>query len=74
MRITLGDLLDLFDYERTSGMIIQVCDNGGDWDDYDEVCIRSPLLHPFEKCKVKEVEAIDKDILRVDIDWSDADE
>ena len=72
MRITLGELLDLFDYERTSGMIIQICDDGGDWNDYDEVSTKSSLLHPFERCKVKEASVVDAGVIRVDIDWSDA--
>ena len=72
MRITLGELLDLFDYERTSGMLIQICDEVGDWDAYDELSIGSQLLYPLEQCKVLEVGAIEKDILRVNIDWSDA--
>ena len=68
--ITLGDLIDLIDYNRDSkNQMIQICCAGGDWDEYDTVSISSSLLEPLEECLVKEIGAEGVNIIRVDIEW-----
>lgn len=69
--MTLNELLDVIDYNRElSTQKIQLCRPNADWDDYDEVAISSALLCPFGNAKVKEIGAIEADVIRVDIDWA----
>lgn len=69
--MTLGDLLDAMDRYRNGDETIQVCSEGGEWEDYDELIICSRLLDPILRKRVKCFSAIREDCIRVDIDWSD---
>ena len=69
--MTLNELLDVIDYNRESEtQKIQLCRPGANWEDCDEVSTSSALLCPFGNAKVKEIGAIDEDVIRVDIDWT----
>lgn len=72
-KITLIDLLKLFDTDLESSKDkIQICD-ANDWDVYDEICLCSDLLKPFYGCEVLCMGAIKEDTIRVDINWEEAD-
>ena len=67
--MTLKDLLAvLTDYDE-----IQICTEIS-WDIYDVLNANSKLLKPFYDLKVKCLSAVDHDVLRVDLDWSEIDE
>lgn len=67
----LYELLDVIDPGRCSELErIQIVDpNGDSWDSCDEVSIGSPLLLPLNNFDVKCIEAIDKNVIRIDVDW-----
>ena len=68
----LYELLDVYDYNRESETHkIQICRPNSDWEDWDEVLAGSVLLLPLYNAKVKEIGAVDEDIIRVDIEWDE---
>lgn len=69
--VKLKQILDLIDYNRESqNEKIQICrPNGDSWDDVDEVLTSSALLLPIYEAEICEMGAIDKDTIRVSIDW-----
>lgn len=70
--MTLEELLDVIDYSRESeNEKLQVCRPDGNWDEFDEVGTSSALLVPLYKAKVNTIQAVDEDIIRVDIDWKE---
>lgn len=70
MKVKLKHLLDLIDYNRESpNERIQVVKPNSDWDEIDEVGTASALLLPLYEAEIKCIEAVEKDIIRVDIDW-----
>ena len=72
--VKIWQLLDLIDYNRESTIEkLQICRPSGDWDEYDEVSTGSALLIPLYEAEVEEIEAIDKEIIRVGIDWDKLD-
>ena len=70
-RVTVGQLIDLIDYNREGTVVIQVCIKDGDWEDYDNVRSDSSFLEAIENCKVNEMSAIAERVFRIDIDWSE---
>lgn len=46
---------------------IQICQPGGDWEDYDAFNAGSGLLKPFYNLRVKCLSAIETDVFRVDL-------
>ena len=69
--MTLNELLDVIDYNRDSTTEkIQICKPDSDWDDCDEVATSSALLCPFGNARVKEIGAVDENVIRVSIDWT----
>lgn len=70
-RVTVGQLMDLIDYNGDGTVRIQVCTKDGDWEDYDEVRSDSSFLEAIENCFVNEMSAIGKRVIRIDIDWSE---
>ena len=67
----LNELLDAIDYNRDSEIEkLQIVRPDGDWDDVDEVGTSSALLCPFGNAKVKEIGAVDENVIRVSIDWT----
>lgn len=70
--MTLAELIDVIDYNRDSTtQMIQMCRCGGEWDEFDETVTSSTLLLPLYTAKVKEIDAIDENVFRVDIDWDE---
>lgn len=68
--VKLKQLLDLIDYNRESETEkLQICRPDSNWDDCDEVSTGSALLLPFYEAEITDIEAIDKDVIRVNIDW-----
>ncbi len=69
--IKLWQLLDAIDYNRDSATEkIQICrPNGDGWDDVDEVSTSSALLLPIYKAEIKEIGAVEENVIRVSIDW-----
>lgn len=68
----LYELLDVYDYNRESETEkIQICRPNSDWDDCDEVFAGSVLLLPLYNAEVKEIGAVDENIIRVDIEWDE---
>ncbi len=73
-RIKLKQLLDAMDYNRESTTEkVQICRPNEGWDDYDEVAICSAILLPMYEAEITCMEAIDKDVIRIDIDWEKLD-
>lgn len=70
-RITVKQLLDLIDYNGDGNVKIQVCTKGGDWEDFDEFRSCSSFLDAIENCTVNEFGAIENNVIRIDIDWSE---
>ena len=69
-KITVGQLLKVININGDER--IQVCNQyGDDWNEYDDVSAESSLLDAISACEVKVVGAIKKDIIRIDIDWSE---
>ena len=67
--MTLKDLLAvLAEYDD-----IQICTEDS-WDIYDTLNVDSKLLKPFYDLKVKCLGAVDHNMFRVDLDWSEIDE
>lgn len=72
-KITLIDLLELFDSSLESSKDkVQICDVN-DWDVYDEIRLCSDVLKPLYGCEVICMAAISEDTIRVDINWEEAD-
>lgn len=66
----LFELLNVIDYNRESTVEkIQICRPDGNWDDCDEVSSSSALLIPLYQCKVTCLEAIEQNVIRIDIEW-----
>ena len=73
-RIKLKQLLDVLDYDRESETEkIQICRPNEDWDNVDEVSTASGLLLPLYEAEILCMEAVDKDIIRIEIDWDKLD-
>ena len=70
-KITVKQLIDLIDYNGDGNVRIQVCTSDGDWEDFDEVRSCSSFLDAIENCTVNEFEAIDNNVIRIDIDWTE---
>ena len=69
-QVKLKQLLDLIDYNRESTTErLQICRPNSDWDDCDDVATGSALLLPLYEAVVKEIEAIEYDVIRISIDW-----
>lgn len=69
------DLLDAIDYNRESdNEIIQVCRCGGEWDEVDEIATSSSLLLPLYTAKILCMEAIEANVIRIEIDWDELNE
>lgn len=71
----LIDLLNLIDEygDEMNPEMIQIC-NESTWDVYDSFHISSVLLKPFYNLKVFSVAAIEKNVFRVDLDFSGMEE
>lgn len=71
----VSELLDAIDYNRESETeTIQVCRCGGEWDEVDETATSSTLLLPLYTANIKCLEAIDANVIRIDIDWDELNE
>lgn len=69
-QVKLKDLLDLIDYNRESTTErLQICRPNSGWDECDEVSTASALLLPLYEAVVKEIEAVEPNVIRIDIDW-----
>lgn len=69
--IKLHQLLDAIDYNRETTLEkIQVCKPNSDWEEYDEVLASSALLLPLYQAEVTTIQAIEEDVIRIDIDWA----
>ena len=68
----LYELIDVYDYNRESETKkIQICRPNENWEDCDEVSTCSAILIPFYGFTVKEIGAIDEDVIRVDLEWDE---
>jgi len=66
--MTIKDLIDLVDYNReTDYEIIQICEPGGNWDEYVEFKTSSILIEAFEDRQIASMAAIREDCIRVDL-------
>lgn len=63
--MTLNDLINVFDNDTT----FQICKEDS-WEDYDTVLFGSKLLNSIKHLKVRCAEAIECDVVRVDLEWS----
>ncbi len=70
-RITVGNLLDLIDYNREYKKYIQILTEN-DWNTYDQLITSSPLLNKISDLTVKKLYAIDDDTFRILVDWKSA--
>ena len=70
-RLTVRQLIDLIDYNGDGNVRIQVCTSDGDWEDFDEFRSCSSFLDAIENCTVNEFGAIDNNVIRIDIDWTE---
>lgn len=50
---------------------IQICQPGRNWDNYDTFNAGSKLLKPFYDLEVSCLSAIEKDVIRVDLDFDE---
>lgn len=66
--MTLRDLIYVFSY--LDGLKIQVCKED-DWDEYDTLFTYSPILKLIENKEVISAAAIEEDVIRVYLKWSD---
>lgn len=69
------DLLDAIDYNRESDdEIIQVCRCGGNWGKVDEIATSSSLLLPLYTANILCMEAVEANVIRIEIDWDELNE
>lgn len=68
-RVTVRQLIDLIDYNGDGNVRIQVCTSDGDWEDFDEFRSCSSFLDAIGNCTGNEIGVIDKNVIRIDIDW-----
>lgn len=75
MQMRLIDLLNLIDEygDEMSPELIQICSEDS-WDVYDTFHVSSVLLKPFYNLKIFSVTAVEKNVFRVDLDFSGMEE
>lgn len=68
--VKLKQLLDLIDYERESTIDrLEICRPNSNWDDCDEVSTASALLLPLYEAEIIAMEAVEPNVIRLEIDW-----
>lgn len=70
-RITVKDIIELINPDHIyTDEKVQICRPDEDYECFDELLVTSPILIPLYSATVKTIEMIDKDILRINPDWS----
>ena len=63
----LIDLIAAIGGDTESGIKIQICHPGRNWEDYDTFNAGSKLLKPFYDLEINCLSAIETDVIRVDL-------
>ena len=68
--ITLGELLDLWDYERSNGGAV-ISLRYGDGKDPDFIGIQSPILERLEDLRVNSFEPVNRNCINVELEMEE---